>query len=301
MPIYLGDPKKYRIDELKPKKQVKLSPIEPNSIKNNELIKRNREDFRRSLVDIIMYVSLKCFFSFLLIQGILLKYFWFNRQDETGKTPVLQNNNDKIIYELDEEMGDDELNEQEREGKTSLRIKASDEPKNIEKDILRYYYYIHNGIDTEHVAPLENIRIQNVLSMIRDKFKKNYPSHVGDLCEEVKEDYLLSVKKAIVDFVLRDSRDITIDEQSKERKVPEYRLELDIVPKPWHASFERARYEIHKNLYSINPCMAQLLKLWHTSFKFAIFIKNIHPLFLLSNLFYISFKHLRFLNKQFSC
>lgn len=147
-------------------------------------------------------------------------------------------------------------------------LKASDEPKNVEKDILRYYYYIHNGIDTEHVAPLENIRILNTLGLVPDRFRKNHQQSVADLCDEMREDYLLSVKKAIVDFVLRDSRDNSAAESAAARaRMPEYRRELEVVPKPWHASFEKARGEIFKTLYSINPCMAQLLKLWYTSYK----------------------------------
>jgi dynein heavy chain len=156
---------------------------------------------------------------------------------------------------------------EDNEQQQAARIKASDEPKNIEKDILRYYYYIHNGIDTEHVAPLENVRIQNVMSKITEKLKRNYKQYVIDLCDEVREDYLLSVKKAIVDFVLRDSREIVTSEAKKEKKLPEHRLELELVPKPWHASFEKARAEIYKNLYSINPCMSRLLTLWHVSYR----------------------------------
>ncbi len=41
--------------------------------------------------------------------------------------------------------------------------RPGDDLVSIEKDILRYYYYIHNGIDTEHVAPLENVRIHDTL------------------------------------------------------------------------------------------------------------------------------------------
>lgn len=151
-------------------------------------------------------------------------------------------------------------------GEQGENIKPGEEPKNIEKDILRYYYYIHNGIDTEHVAPLENVRLQNVMSLINDRLRKNYQQSVIDLSDEVKEDYLLSVKKAIVDFVLRDSRDLESTEKTK-AKIPEYKLELELVPKPWHASYEKARYEMARNLHSINPCMAQVLKLWYTSFK----------------------------------
>ena len=136
---------------------------------------------------------------------------------------------------------------------------------NIEKDILRYYYYIHNGIDTEHVAPLEGERLKNVLSLISQELRQNHPQSVVDLSEEMKEDYLLSVKKAIVDFVLKDTREQ--DSLETKKVVAEYKAELDVVPKPWHPNFEKARYEISNNLHSINPCMLQVLKLWYTSFE----------------------------------
>ena len=103
------------------------------------------------------------------------------------------------------------------------------------------------------------------MSLISDKLRKGFPQPVADLSDEVREDYLLSVKKAIVDFVLRDSRENDADKPKE--KLPEYKQELEVVPKPWHASFERARHDAYKNLFSINPCMSQVLKLWYTSFK----------------------------------
>ena len=35
----------------------------------------------------------------------------------------------------------------------------------------RYYYYIHHGIDTEHVAPMEDAWLENVLSLVSDDLK----------------------------------------------------------------------------------------------------------------------------------
>ena len=191
-----------------------------------ELLKRNREEFRRSLVDIIMH-------------------------DETK----LLHDREQQSAEIDEAAGE-ALNN---------TLDPAEDPKNIEKDILRYYYYIHNGIDSEHVAPLENARIHSVMAMLAERLRKNYPQHLIDLTDEVREDYMLSVKKAIVDFVLRDSKES--DDQKAKVKLPEYRAELKVVPKPWLASYLKARDEVNKNLHLINQCMAQLLKLWHVSFK----------------------------------
>jgi dynein heavy chain len=97
----------------------------------------------------------------------------------------------------------------------------------------------------------------------------------------MKEDYLLSVKKAIgnlkniflihnksscfillclVDFVLRDPRETS--EEVKEETLP-HRQEIAVLPKPWHSSFVHGQKFIEKNLHSINPAMAQVLSMWH--------------------------------------
>jgi dynein heavy chain, axonemal len=138
------------------------------------------------------------------------------------------------------------------------------------------------------VAPLEDVRIENVMSLIPSKLRVNFPQSIADLSDEVRDDYLLSVKKAIVDFVLRDSSEVEgKDAEAKlksQLKTPEHRLEMTVVPKPWHSSFEKARRDINKNLHSINPCMSQVLKLWYTTFKYVVSLK---PFFTVVAIFFI--------------
>ncbi|XP_044288081.1 dynein axonemal heavy chain 7 [Varanus komodoensis] len=133
----------------------------------------------------------------------------------------------------------------------------------IEKDILKYYYYIRHGIDTEHVAPMEDSWLEHVLALV-PRHLKVLSESIYALSDEMREDYLLSVKKAIVDFVLRDPRE---KEEGKKQILPPHREEMEIVPKPWQKSYVAARNYINENLHALNPTMLAVLDLWQTSFK----------------------------------
>ncbi|XP_041119882.1 dynein heavy chain 7, axonemal isoform X1 [Polyodon spathula] len=140
---------------------------------------------------------------------------------------------------------------------------TSGSPNATERDILRYYYYIHNGIDTEHVAAMEDSWLENVLALVPSHLKK-LTDTIETLSDEMREDYLLSVKKAIVDFVLKDPRE---KEEDKVKNIPPHRAELEIVPQPWKKSFLTARKIMKAKLNAINPTMLAVLDLWHVSFK----------------------------------
>ncbi|XP_061296692.1 dynein axonemal heavy chain 7 isoform X3 [Bos javanicus] len=134
----------------------------------------------------------------------------------------------------------------------------------IEKDILRYYYYIHHGIDTDHVAPMEDSWLEHVLNLVPQHLKVLTNSILA-LSDEMREDYLLSVKKSIVDFVLKDPREKEDDKKVEE--LPPHRAEMEILPKPWRKSFLAASTYIRDHLNAMNPTMLSVLDLWHSTFK----------------------------------
>ena len=72
--------------------------------------------------------------------------------------------------------------------------------------LYRYNYYISHGIDTEHIAPLDRSWIERVLALLAPRLRQDKDDLITCLTDEMREDYLLSVKKAIIDFVLRDPR-----------------------------------------------------------------------------------------------
>jgi len=60
----------------------------------------------------------------------------------------------------------------------------------------RYYHYIRNGIDTEDVPAMEDSWLENVLALVPEQLK-SLSGTIEAVSDEIREDYLLSIKKAI--------------------------------------------------------------------------------------------------------
>lgn len=66
----------------------------------------------------------------------------------------------------------------------------------------RFHHYIQTGVDTLHVAPLEESSLEMILSFVPMKYKTNFPAITGVLIEEIQYQFTYAIKKSIVEFTL---------------------------------------------------------------------------------------------------
>lgn len=76
------------------------------------------------------------------------------------------------------------------------------------EDILKYQFYVEDGIDELNLAPINKVWVDKALSIVGEHAKKGLTPevvkqtlHAG--VDEVKTVYFNSMRKAIVDYVLK--------------------------------------------------------------------------------------------------
>ncbi|CAG4997774.1 unnamed protein product [Parnassius apollo] len=79
----------------------------------------------------------------------------------------------------------------------------------------------------------------------------------------MREDFMMSMKKAIVDFVLKDPN----TEESLDEEDTPLKQELAMKDDAWRNRYVISTKYIKKNLHSINPCIAQVLQIWWRQFN----------------------------------
>lgn len=73
-----------------------------------------------------------------------------------------------------------------------------------DKNLLRYYYYILHEIDDTHAGTLDSDTLKKITSMVSAEWQKRHDECSNRLIQEFKLDYVTSMKKSIVDFVLQE-------------------------------------------------------------------------------------------------
>ncbi|XP_021267492.1 dynein heavy chain 3, axonemal isoform X1 [Numida meleagris] len=141
-------------------------------------------------------------------------------------------------------------------------------------DIERYCYYIHNGVREDMLAPQDEEVINVILKQIPAHILANpcLENSLVSLKEEIKEDYRISLMKAIVDYILMDPAErerLLIG--STPRPFPQRVIRAPI---PWHSSYKEVKSWNESNLFIVNPLMHALHQLWLSEYSCLRFVRT---------------------------
>uniref|UniRef100_H3AK49 Dynein axonemal heavy chain 3 n=1 Tax=Latimeria chalumnae TaxID=7897 RepID=H3AK49_LATCH len=130
----------------------------------------------------------------------------------------------------------------------------------------RYFHYINHGVACHMLASQDPEQMNRVLQLIPNHLKNNpdLEKLMMALTEEILNDYELSLRKSIVEYILKDP---------SERKrlfiacfLRPFPQRLVRAPVPWCSAYKEAKNWNQSNLFTIHPIMLQLQHLWFTQF-----------------------------------
>ncbi|KAM4632527.1 dynein axonemal heavy chain 3 [Discoglossus pictus] len=149
-----------------------------------------------------------------------------------------------------------------------------EEGKPSERDLERYFFYIHHGIHEEMLAPEGNKQMERISANVPRQLLCNptLEKLIVRLKEEIKSDYYISLRKSIVDYILKDPEErdrlfIANIPRSFPRRVIR-------APVPWHISYTNVQKWNEDHLFTVNPIMLSLQHLWFTEFSDLRFVRT---------------------------
>jgi dynein heavy chain, axonemal len=164
-------------------------------------------------------------------------------------------------------------------------------PNAQEREVLRYYNYIKHGIDTIHVAPMDKkvlkrysqgsklkphpfyiLSLHRVMGLIPKRLYK-WEKTMNTILEEMKEEYVAAVKKAVVDYVLGDVQ----HRHESKAEITAARKEVQAMSLKYRHRYDENRRLMQRNLFVSNICSAKVLEIWHTVFGDTLLI-NVNQL-----------------------
>ncbi|KAI3358460.1 hypothetical protein L3Q82_014895 [Scortum barcoo] len=139
-----------------------------------------------------------------------------------------------------------------------------------ERDLDRYIHYVTMGVPSSVLAPQPCQQMMNITCLLppdTEYSSKHLQSLRANLEEEVRRDYVFSLKKSIVDYILMDPAEC-------------HRLSISSVPKPfprrlirapvpWAANYKEAHMWQSQHLFTISQIMVLLQDVWLNSVSLA--------------------------------
>ncbi|XP_052264555.1 dynein axonemal heavy chain 3-like isoform X1 [Dreissena polymorpha] len=141
-----------------------------------------------------------------------------------------------------------------------------------ERDLERYYYYIDKGIDKSMIAVPDPSMMKNVCGLVPSALLTNneLDHMIQDLSEEINHDYEYSIRKSIVDYILKDPEEkARVHIGTVPKSFPQRIIRA---PVPWHETFLQLKEHNRQHLFITNPIMQHLQNIWFDQFSSLRFI-----------------------------
>ncbi|GBG26414.1 Dynein heavy chain 7, axonemal [Hondaea fermentalgiana] len=144
-----------------------------------------------------------------------------------------------------------------------------------EEDIAQQYvWYVRHGVDDKTLAPIRREWLQRVSDLLpaprithenASSLVQTFQTLVATLTKNVEYDYQCAVRRAILDYILRDAQQrsrlgIPYIPSSCQRRDPVH-FHAD-APRYWRETFQGTREHIRRYLTLVNPLIRQVLHLW---------------------------------------
>ncbi|XP_046888652.1 dynein axonemal heavy chain 3 [Hypomesus transpacificus] len=148
------------------------------------------------------------------------------------------------------------------------------ENKVTERDLERYLYYISSGVQSSMLAPQPPQQMKNIvgkLPPVTEDNSRDMQRLRASLLDEVNTDYDFSLRKSIVDYILKDpSERQRLVISSIPRPFPRRVIRG---PVPWGCSYREAHVWQSQHLFTVNHMMVLLQDLWLNSFSSLRFVR----------------------------
>ncbi|XP_041084991.1 dynein heavy chain 3, axonemal-like [Polyodon spathula] len=141
-----------------------------------------------------------------------------------------------------------------------------------ERDLERYLHYLNTGVYSHMLAAQDQQQMKNVLQLLPHHLKNNpeLEKLQEKLTEEIHNDYDFSLRKSIVDYILKDPSERTrLFIASIPRSFPQRIIRA---PVPWSSSYRDAKNWNETHLFNVNPMMLELQQLWCKEFATLRFV-----------------------------
>ncbi|XP_075305326.1 dynein axonemal heavy chain 3 [Odontesthes bonariensis] len=143
-----------------------------------------------------------------------------------------------------------------------------------DKDLERYVYYINTRVPGSMLAPQPHQQIFNIMQLLppdTEDTSKHLQVLRDNMVEEIRRDYIISLKKSIVDYILMDPSEC---QRLSISSIPKpFPRRVIRAPVPWTLIFKEASIWQSQHLYTICPIMGLLQDVWIESFSSLRFVK----------------------------